>query len=84
MICQGNSSEPKECEHLDVRLVDGSKETEGRLEICASGYWSNVCVETVDEYHGVTDYWNRYAAILVCRKLGFPTQSIIYLALKCC
>ena len=72
VICQGNSSKPKECQHLDVRLVNGSRETEGRLEICAHGYWSNVCIG------GFIDYWKDYAAILVCRKLGFPTEGTVH------
>ena len=78
VICQGNSSKPKECEHLDVRLVDGSRETEGRLEICANGYWSNVCTDPYASPSNEYDsYWNDNAALLVCHKLGFPTEGII-------
>ena len=72
--CQGDSSKPKECEHLDVRLVNGSKKTEGRLEICAYGYWSAVCID--HGYFSGYSAWNSNAAKLVCRKLGFSTEGI--------
>lgn len=78
VMCQGNSSKPEQCQHLDVRLVDGSKETEGRLEICAEGYWSNVCTDPTFGFSESDDYWNVYASVLVCRKLGFPTEGITH------
>ena len=65
VICQGNTSAATECEHGEVRLVGGQKISEGRVEICAYGYWSTVCYS----------YWNTMATELVCRQLGFPTNS---------
>ena len=80
VICQGNTSKPRECKNFDVRLVNGSDKTEGRLELCANGYWSNVCIDYYYEYSprtvGVASIWNDHAANLVCRKLGFPTEGI--------
>ena len=29
--------------YLDVHLVNGTKKTEGRFELCAYGYWSDIC-----------------------------------------
>ena len=57
---------PIECEQGDVRLVDGPNEMEGRVEICASGYWSIACDNS--------SYWNGInQAKLICRQLKLPT-----------
>ena len=66
VICQGNTSAATECEHSGVRLVGGQKISEGRVEICAYGYWSTVCYSN----------WNTVATKLVCKRLGFPTEGI--------
>ncbi len=78
VLCQGDTSKPKECNHLDVRLVNGSRKTEGRLEFCAYGYWSNLC----NDYSPSLSYlfetgsaWPSKAPYLICRKLGFPTEG---------
>ena len=75
VICQGDTSKPKECKDFDVCLVDGSSEMEGRLELCANGYWSNVCNDYRAKYRDAYSLWTKYAAKLVCRKLGFPTEG---------
>lgn len=65
VICQGNTSQPTECEHGDVRLVDGQTEMEGRVEFCAYGYWTVAC----------DNYWDKDETNAVCKQLGFPTDG---------
>ena len=65
VICQGNTSAATECERGEVRLVGGQKISEGRVEICAYGYWSTVCYSN----------WNTIATELTCKRLGFPTNG---------
>lgn len=47
---------------LEVRLVNGKHNYEGRIEVNYNGTWKAVCD------HG----WNRKAARVVCRMLGYP------------
>ena len=66
VICQGNTSAPTECNHSDVWLVNGLTETEGRVEVCAYGYWALVC--------GIRGNRN-VATRLICKQLGLPTEG---------
>ena len=65
VICQGNTSAPPQCEHGEVRLVGGQRTTEGRLEICAYGYWATVCYNN----------WDTVETDIVCNQLGLPTEG---------
>ena len=49
------------CNHGDVRLVNGSVSWEGRVEVCWNGTWGTVCGNT----------FNRATASVVCRQAGF-------------
>ena len=48
-----------------MQLVGGSSTSEGRVEICQDGVWGTVC----------DNDWDRNDATVVCRQLGWPTES---------
>ncbi|XP_071959278.1 scavenger receptor cysteine-rich domain-containing protein DMBT1-like isoform X1 [Antedon mediterranea] len=52
-VCIGNSK---------IRLVGGTLENEGRVEILRNGQWGTVC----------DDGWDQNEATVVCRQLDFP------------
>ena len=49
-----------------VRLAGGSLSNEGRVEVCQSGEWKTVCVNS----------WRENEARVVCRQLGYGTQGM--------
>ena len=56
------------CSDGDVRLVDGSVDYEGRVEVCINRVWGTVC-STTSRYTYYT-YWDLSEAKVVCRQLG--------------
>ena len=49
------------CVYGDVRLVNGSNQYEGRVEVCMNNSWHSIC----------DDSWGGNDAIVVCKQLGY-------------
>ena len=52
-----------QCVENDIKLVGELSQTEGAVLICFEGAWGKI------------RYGNRAAATVVCRQLGFSTES---------
>ena len=50
-----------------IRLVGGSSEHEGRVEICLDGEWGTIC----------NNFWSYQEARVVCRQLSFRQADAI-------
>ena len=53
------------CIDGDVRLEDGNREYEGRIEVCYDGEWGTVCDDGIDDS----------VAEVVCRQLRLSLHS---------
>ncbi len=57
VVCQGNSSVGPECVPGEVRLVNGSREEEGRVELCYDGVWRTICDHDWSQEEGVVVFY---------------------------
>ena len=56
------------CNNSDLRLVGGSNEREGRIEICFNETWGTVC----------DNFWSTNDASVACRQLGFSEEGKLH------
>ena len=68
-------SEPNNCNEGDVRLVNGTVENQGRLEVCTGGVWGTVC----------SSGFSRAAAYVACKQLGLDDINgmCLYIRVEC-
>ena len=55
-----------DCQDGDIRLVGGSTEYEGRVEVCINRVWGTIC----------GTYWPRRNSNIVCKQLGHMELGI--------
>ena len=63
------------CEDGEVRLVDGSRPSEGRVEVCYNDFWVSVCA---------SDPWGSPEVQVICRQLGYPTEGQFFQLVPVC
>ena len=59
------------CTGGDLRLVGGTNEYEGRVEICVNRVWGTICYSS-SRY---SNYWGVSDGAVVCRQLGHQDKG---------
>ena len=59
------------CTHGDIKLLGGTTEYEGSIEVCVNGIWGTICDRS----------WSSNDALVACTQAGYPGQGIHYDAL---
>ena len=63
--------DPSDCEEGSVRVVNGTIDNEGRVEVCLNGVWG-----TINSDHGWPDnFWSPAEAYFVCNLLNLGTTK---------
>ena len=57
-----------ECSDSAIQLVNGTKDSEGRVEVCFDNIYGTVC----------DDFWDELEARVVCTQLGYNGTGKIY------
>ena len=61
VIHRDNCISPAPCSDGEIRLVDGEKETEGRVDVCFSKRWGTIG----------SDGWTETESNVICNDLGY-------------
>jgi deleted-in-malignant-brain-tumors protein 1 len=60
------------CSDGELRLMGGSTENQGRVEVCINNLWGTICYSS-----SWYNYWDINDARVVCRNLGHQELGII-------
>ena len=58
-----------ECVDGDIRLANGARPSEGRVEVCMGGVWGTITGRG----------WDKQDATVTCRQLGYSDQCKCYI-----
>lgn len=59
------------CVDWKIRLTNGNKQSEGRVEVCFNNEYGTIC----------DDLWDELDATVICRHLGYKGYGILAILL---